>query len=238
MCGRLNVTDNPGVRALCDQLEIQFWPDEGMRFSRFIRATERVTIVFEAKGRRIARNAIWWLLLEPDHRAPVMHFKPSRYTSFNTRYDKLNVPRSAGYHSYREHRCIIPVAGFGESQKSGTQMLYHDMIASPHAHMAMGGLYREWHGHDSHGNEFVETSCSVVTLPPHPKLLNIHQKSTPLMLSPDDNSLQRWLDAETTDPQALEDLLEPKIRHQLTVHPINKPSLYHAVGEPYELQPD
>lgn len=209
-----------------------------MRFSRFIRATERVTIILESYGKRVARNAIWWLLLEPDHNAPVMRFKPSRYTSFNTRYDKLNVPKSAGYHSYRQHRCIIPVAGFGESQKSGSQMCYHDMIAPPNAKMAMGGLYREWHGHDRHGNEFVETSCSVVTLPPHPKLLNIHTKSTPLMLSPEDNSLQRWLDAETTDPQALEDLLEPKIRHQLTVHPINKPSLFQIEGELYELQPD
>ena len=238
MCGRLNVTDSPGVRQLCDQLEISFWPEEGMRFSRFVRATERVTIVLEQQGKRVARNAIWWLLLEPEHSTGIMHFKPSRYTSFNTRYDKLNVPRSAGYHSFRQHRCVIPVAGFGESQKIGSKMTYHDMIAEPDAQLAMGGLYREWHGHDSHGNEFVETSCSVVTLPPHEKLMDVHQKSTPLMLSLKDNSLQRWLDADTTEPQALEDLLIPKIRHQFKVQPINKPSLYQPAGESYVLEPD
>lgn len=238
MCGRLNVTDNPGVRELCDQLEISFWPDQGMRFSRFIRATERVTIVLEQQGGRIARNAIWWLLLEADRASGLMHFKPSRYTSFNTRYDKLNVPRSAGYQSVRQHRCIIPVAGFGESQKVGTSMTYHDMIADQDAQLAMGGLYREWHGHDNHGNEFIETSCSVVTLPPHPKLMNVHQKSTPLMLSPKDNSLQRWLDADIVQPQQLEDLLIPKIRHRFTVHPINKPSLHQPVGQSFELLPD
>ena len=59
MCGRLNVTDSPGVRQLCDQLEISFWPEEGMQFSRFVRATERVTIVLEQQGKRVARNAIW-----------------------------------------------------------------------------------------------------------------------------------------------------------------------------------
>ncbi|GGF57008.1 SOS response-associated peptidase family protein [Alteromonas lipolytica] len=238
MCGRLNVTDSPGVRALCEQLEIDFWPDEGMRFARFVRATERVTIILEHQGRRLARNAVWWLLLEPDHSAPVMRFKPSRYTSFNTRYDKLNVPRSAGYQAFRQHRCIIPVAGFGESQKTGSQMCYHDMTVEPGQQLAMGGLYREWHGHDSHGNVFVETSCSVVTLPPHPKLRQIHQKSTPLMLSPEDNSLQRWLDAGITEPAVLGDLLIPVIRHDLLVQPINKPSLYQPVGESFVIHAD
>ena len=68
--------------------------------------------------------------------------------------------------------------------------------------------------------------------------MDVHQKSTPLMLSLKDNSLQRWLDAETTEPQALEDLLIPKIRHQFKVQPINKPSLYQPAGESYVLEPD
>ncbi|NVK58183.1 MAG: SOS response-associated peptidase family protein [Alteromonadaceae bacterium] len=238
MCGRLNVTDNPAVRSLCDQLEIDLWPQEGMRFSRFIRATERLTIVFEHEHQRIARNAIWWLLLERDHGQPNGRFKPSRYTSFNTRYDKLNVPRSAGYHAYRQHRCVIPAAGFGETQKKGSRLHYHDLVADQSAPLAMGGLYREWHGRDRHGHAYTETSCSVVTLPSHPKLSNIHQKSTPLMLSAKDGSLNRWLDSGTKDPALLEDLLTPKIRHSLTVYPINKPSLYETVGEPYTVAPD
>lgn len=238
MCGRLNVTDSPGVRSLCDQLDIQFWPPEGFKFSRFVRATDRVTIILEQEGRRVARNAIWWLLLEPVHDGAIMHFKPSRYTSFNTRYDKLNVPRSAGFRAYREHRCVIPAAGFGETQHLSGKPVYHDLIAVSEPSLAMGGLYREWHGHDSHGNVFVETSCSVVTLPPHPKLANIHPKSTPLMLSTADNSIERWLDAGVTQPELLNDLLEPKIRHQFSVWPINKPSLHQPVGESFSLEPD
>ncbi|MDC8831025.1 SOS response-associated peptidase family protein [Alteromonas gilva] len=232
------MTDNPALRDLCEQLEIDFWPHEGMRFSRFIRATERLTIVFEQNNQRIARNALWWLLLEPDHSELSARFRPSKYTSFNTRYDKLNVPRSAGYHAYRQQRCVIPAAGFGETQKTGGQMHYHDLIADLSEPLAMGGLYREWHGHDRHGNVFTETSCSVVTLPPHPKLTAIHQKSTPLMLSVNDGSLGRWLDSGTTEPAQLDDLLVPKIRHSFTVYPINKPSLYQTISEPYNIAPD
>ena len=78
----------------------------------------------------------------------------------------------------------------------------------------------------------------MVTLPPHEKLVDVHQKSTPLMLSPKDNSLLRWLDAGITEPQALEDLLVPKILHQFKVQPINKPSLYQPAGESFDLEPD
>lgn len=209
-----------------------------MKNSRFIRATDRVTVVLEDNGRHVARNAIWWLLLEPVHDGPVMHFKPSKYTSFNTRWDKLNVPRSAGYKAYREHRCVIPATGFGETQKIAGSMVYHDLIADPDIPLAMGGLYREWHGHDSHGNVFVETSCSVVTLPPHPKLKDIHQKASPLMLSTSDNSLQRWLDSSNTQVELLNDLLAPKLRHNFTVVPINKPSLHQPIANSFSIQAD
>ncbi len=238
MCGRLNVADSPGVKSLCDQLEISLWPDEGMLKNRFTRATDRVSIVLREQGKLTMRNAVWWLLLEPDHQGPVMRFVPSKYTSFNTRYDKLNTPRSAGYHAFRQQRCIIPASGFGESQKIGVSMHYHDLIASHETPLAMGGLYREWHGRDSHGNTFVETSCSVVTLAPHPKLLPIHQKASPLMLSLHDNSMQRWLDCEANPADSLADLLQPAIRHHFRVVPINKPSLYEPIGDQFNIAPD
>ena len=238
MCGRLNVADSPGVRALCDQLEIALWPDEGMLTKRFTRATDRVSIILRDKGKAVMRNAIWWLLLESDHTGPIMRFVPSKYTSFNTRYDKLNTRGSAGYHAFRQQRCVIPASGFGESQKAGSKTYYHDLIADSDNPLAMGGLYREWHGRDTHGNAFIETSCSVVTLAPHPKLLPIHEKASPLMLSLHDNSVQRWLDCATYPADSLEDLLVPTIRHRFTVIPINKPSLYEPVGDSFVIAPD
>ncbi|MBZ9612706.1 hypothetical protein [Rheinheimera maricola] len=75
MCGRLNVIDDPGVRELCEGLQIQLFPDRQI-FSRFIRATNQVSIVWQKGGIRRMDNAIWWLLLEPADTG----FKPSRYT--------------------------------------------------------------------------------------------------------------------------------------------------------------
>jgi putative SOS response-associated peptidase YedK len=97
MCGRLNVIDCPEVIDLCGQLGINL-QDQAMplRTSRFIRATNKISIVVEQNGQRRLQDAIWWLLLEQSEHG----FKPSQYTSFNTRYDKLNVKGSAGYAAY------------------------------------------------------------------------------------------------------------------------------------------
>ncbi len=239
MCGRLNVTDSPGIRALCDQLDIGLWPEEGMRFSRFIRATERLSVVFEnTSGQREMHNTIWWLLLDKQQCPEGSRFVPSKYTSFNTRYDKLNTPRSAGYHAFRQQRCVIPARGFGETLVVGNNKYYHDMQVGEHDLLAMGGLYRVWQGEDAYGKPVTEYSCSVVTLPPHNKLAEIHTKASPLMLSPEDGSLQRWLDSKVTDPEALDKLLIPRLRHRLSAQPVDKPSTYQPTGEAFDLIAD
>jgi putative SOS response-associated peptidase YedK len=137
MCGRLNVIDDTGVRELCEGLEIRLFPERQL-FSRFIRATNQVSIIRKKSDVRRIDNATWWLLLEPT----VTGFKPSKYTSFNTRFDKLNVKGSAGYQAYRYSRCVIPAKGFGESEYVNNKPLhYHDLVAKDGA-ILLGGLCR------------------------------------------------------------------------------------------------
>ncbi|WP_414827508.1 SOS response-associated peptidase family protein [Alteromonas sp. H39] len=239
MCGRLNVTDSSGVRALCEQLDISLWPEEGMIHRRFIRATDRVSVVLKRDGMAQIHNAIWWLLLDSQKGSQGSIFKPSKYTSFNTRYDKLTKRGSAGYQAFRQQRCIIPATGFGETLGSGSDAKYHDLIAADDANpLAMGGLYRWWKGTRPDGCVFYEISCSVVTVPPHPKLEAIHRKASPLMLSFRDGSIDKWLDDSLTNTDALLSLLEPKLRHSFVVKPIDKPSTHNQVGESFVIDAD
>lgn len=228
MCGRLNVIDNPALSALCEQLEIEIWPNEGIHFSRYIGAANPVSIVHRVAGYNQMVNATWWLLLDKTH-DPLWPFKPSKYTSFNTRYDKLNVPRSAGYKAFRESRCVIPVSGFGESQQREKQALYTDFLAKKPA-MLLGGLFREWSYINSDNEPATHVSCSVVTLPPHEKLMPFHEKASPLMLSLEDGSAQRWLDLNQS-PESLNDLLSPTLRHSMYAQRIDKPSSHVAIGK-------
>ncbi|WP_099033865.1 SOS response-associated peptidase family protein [Lacimicrobium alkaliphilum] len=232
MCGRLNVIDDPGVRDLCDQLGISLWPEQGQIFSRFIRAAQPVSLIRQLQGKRCMQNAIWWLLLEPT----IEGFKPSRFASFNTRYDKLDVPRSAGFHAYRHSRCIIPVKGFGETEyQNGKPVHYHDLEAEAGQALALGGLCREWH-HHSTGQHML--SCSVITLTSHPKLVNIHGKSMPLILPQQDDTLSLWLDESITNTEIFNDLLAPKIPANLIATPIDKPASHQPVAGPFVIEAD
>lgn len=231
MCGRLNVIDDPGVRGLCETLDIQLWPEQQI-FNRYIGAAHPVSIVREIQGIRQMQNATWWLLLDRTETG----FKPSKYTSINTRYDSLNNPRKAGFRPYRNSRIVIPVKGFGESEyKSGKLLHCHDMQAADGA-MLLAGLAKDW-VHPQTGEQRV--SCSVITLPPHPKLANIHSKSTPMMLANDAATVSAWLNCNNTQTEHLDSFLQPAIPIDLITQQIAKPSQYDAtIGESFIISKD
>lgn len=233
MCGRVNVIDDPFMQALGKTLGLDF-SVSNLQYSPFFRATQTLSIVREVAGQRDVIDATWWLLLDPTEDG----FKPSKYTSFNTRYDKLNVPRSAGFKPFRQSRCIIPVSGFGETEfgvvNGKKQALHYHNMTPIHGAVAMAGLYKEWiHPHTGE----ITYSCSIVTNPPHEKLQEIHSKSCPLML-PQDSSLDKWLDCENTDPDSLSYLFQPHIYQDLNVQPIDKPGTRNPVGSSFVIHAD
>lgn len=226
MCGRLNVTDNPLVIGLLEELGIPLWPN-ALITGRFIRATNTISVVLEHNGQRRLQDAIWWLLLEPTDSG----FKPSQYTSFNTRSDKLNTKGSAGFTAYRQQRCIIPASGFGETEVIDGKSVYHDFIGEKA--IAFGGLYRTWLNKETGELTY---SCSIITLPPHPKLLPYHSKAMPLMLPPEQFDL--WLSPTQQDVSVFDDLLKPVLRQQLTGFQIDKPSHFQQIGWEFVLTAD
>mgnify|MGYP000701345666 CR=1 FL=1 len=231
MCGRLNITDDPAVQGLMRQLGIPLWP-EPVKPSRFARATDTVPIIRQVNEQRQAQGATWWLLLDKTEDG----FKPSKYTSFNTRYDKLHQPRAAGFQAYRQTRCIIPAKGFGETQFVNKKPVhYYDFEAMENEAIAFGGLYHEWF-HPVTGE--TRLSCSVITLPPHDKLKHIHNKAMPLMLPQQPDILDAWLDPNYHNVEYFESLLQPHLPQQLLTYPIDKPSSFNPIGNREIIEPD
>ncbi|MGS0675940.1 SOS response-associated peptidase family protein [Shewanella sp. 125m-1] len=228
MCGRLNIIDDMFVQALMQDLQVK--NAEEMLFGRFKIPTNDISIVREIDGERRLQTATWWLLLETCYEG----FKPSRYTSFNTRFNKLNTPNSAGFNAFRESRCVIVASGFGETDKRGKETYYHDFIAENSA-MAFGGLFREWQ-HPKTGE--ITTSCSIITNPPHPDLMPFHSKASPMILPQNDEVLDAWLNPANQQVEMFDDLLKPTLRHDFTVQQINKPSQYQPIGQTTRLIPN
>ena len=185
-----------------------------------------VDIIVQSGSDRIVVPAVWWLLLDPQT------LKPSRYTSFNTRSDKLNVKNSAGFIPYRHNRCIIPATAVIEGEGAKGSRRYHS-IKPQHCAFAMGGLYRQWINKVT-GEQ--ATSCSVITLPPHPKWQTIHSQSTPLFLPHADKAIiQQWLDPDVTNVEVFNQLLTPSFHDQLIATPIDRPSTRNPTGSTFQL---
>ena len=220
MCGRFNVIDSPQVRTLMEVLGIPFPRSSGLRFSADISPASPISLVREtAMGREIT-DAIWWLMLDP------ATGKPTRYTSFNSRADKLHQPRALAYAPYRESRCIIPASAFVEGFGDGKR--YYRIALQDQA-ISFGGLYREVL-HPETGEVFV--GASIITLGPHPAWREIHPDSMPLMLPLDQpDVLDAWLDPRQQDVRPFEPLLTPTIRVAQQVTPIDRPSKWNPTGD-------
>ena len=228
MCGRLNIIDDMFVQALMEDLRIN--NREDMLFSRFKMPANDISIVREHNGERFLQTACWWLLQQTTYDG----FKPSRYTSFNTRFDKLNQPNSAGFSAFRESRCIVIAKGFGETEKNGSSSVYHDFIAEDAA-IAFGGLYREWQ-HPRTGESL--TSCSIITNPPHPDLMPFHSKASPMILPQDELTLSAWLNPNNHQVDMFAELLIPALRHDFIAQQIDKPSLHNPIAQSSRLSPN
>ena len=142
MCGFFEFDKNlPKAQKLLGELDIaglfdDFRPNAGTG------PASSIDIIANTNSQPSVLPAIWWLLLDRDT------LKPSKYTSFNTRSDKLNVPRSAGYQAYRQHRCIIPATGIVEGEGPKGDRKYH-LIEPVNTAFALGGLYKEWLNKDT-----------------------------------------------------------------------------------------
>ena len=238
MCGYLgNVIQDPLYKTLMDllqakdQLNLEFDnPGSGPAASiNIIHAARQGAVSAE----RQLDKAIWWLLLD---KQPDGGLKLSKYTSFNTRSDKLNVPRSAGYKAYRQSRCIIPATYIIEGEGAKNNRHYH-RIEPRHCGFALAGLYRTWLD-ESTGEEV--KSCSVITVPPTPEWQGVHSKSTPLFLPARNAELiAQWLDPAVQNIEVFDYLFEPLIGlrgvEELIATPIDRPGSQLVTGEPRQL---
>lgn len=226
MCGRYNLHDHEGVRKMFAFIGMPIYPQDKILFSPDISPASRISIIREKDGQRELAQATWWLMLDPETG------KPTKYTSFNSRSDKLNQPRSLAYHPYRHSRCIIPATAFIEGLGDGKT--YHKIELQGQA-IAFGGLYREYFNKET-GE--VYTGASIITLGGHPAWKNIHPDSMPLMLPMSHDVIDAWLDPQNQQVDQFELLLVPTIRYPQTVTKIGKVSKWNEVADAFIVVPE
>jgi len=196
MCGAFDVQFAKFKASIADALDVEQIENRGIRVP-----ASMIQIVRDDKERgREVIDAKWWLMLGADA-------KPNyKYATFNSRYDKLYSSRlTKGL--FKNNRCIIPATGIIEGQDKK----YHYIKDAADQGLALGGIYKMY----QYGDE-IHTTASIITCPGNPKWEDIHRKSVPLMLDPEDtDTLNAWLDPTMTDSDAFSDLLTNELRFDM-----------------------
>ncbi|MCB1661166.1 MAG: SOS response-associated peptidase family protein [Pseudomonadales bacterium] len=214
MCTNFALIKKDGSAQLSKQLGVD---ETQLRYSQDIRPGSMISIVIERDGERLISDAIWWLYLQQTETGLKPH---PDYFSVNTNHAKLSNKTE-----YRKSRCIIPATAFVESQGGKNPHLLEPANGDA---IAFGGLWKEWV--DKVTGQIVY-SASIITLPGHPALENIHQKSTPLWLPEEMYDL--WLNPNHQDIGQFAPLLSPALRTDLKATPINKATLKQPVGDSF-----
>lgn len=221
MCGAFKIIDTPRVTGLTD-----FFGLPAPRNKGWANCGQSIQLIHQLGSSTELNDAVWWLLLE----AKEGKYKPhSKYTSFNSRWNPEKGFSVSARKPFSESRCIIPANGFVE----GMNKKYHylEPVSEP---IAFGGLYKTW---ETDGGPIY--SCSIITIPPHPKLKGIHEKAMPLMLPIEDEELmQMWLDPDIKDTAPFIDLMKPELRVNLNVTPLKKWRSFEPNGETYIISRD
>jgi putative SOS response-associated peptidase YedK len=193
MCGRYTLKTTP--TELAEIFLLLHTPQWGPRFN--IAPTQFVGGIRAEDGARLWTLMKWGLIpswaKDPaignrliNARGETVHEKPSFRAAFKRR------------------RCLIPVDGFYEWQRTGTRgkdkqpFHIHRVDRQP---FAFAGLWETWSAPD--GSE-VE-SCTIITTEPNELLATIHDRM-PVILEPEDYDL--WLDTEV-EAESLRELIRP-----------------------------
>jgi putative SOS response-associated peptidase YedK len=205
MCGRINVSDNEGVRALLESMGMETWPTREPRFN--IAPTQTLDVV-KLDNELVVTPMKWGVSTTLKNKNTGKSFdKPV----FNARDDKL-------WSSYlwrnlvSDQRVLVPVNGFYEWRRENRKLVQTYYI-SPANHRAMffAGLYR------APRDEKGKPEVSVITTTANDAMSPIHHRM-PVILSPG-NEAMAWIQA--ADKETLLSLMRPASNESIKITPVS-----------------
>jgi putative SOS response-associated peptidase YedK len=137
------------------------------------------------------------------------------YSMINARAETV-ASKPAFRNAFRYRRCLIPADGFyewqvipGSKAKQPWFIVFEDREP-----MAFAGLWERWRSPEGEESE----SCSIIVTDANELMSPIHEHML-VILAPDDWDV--WLESETKDAQALQNLLKPYPAEDMKVWPVS-----------------
>ena len=192
MCGRVNVSDNDGVRLLLESFGMTTWPSRDPRFNVAPTQTLDVVLLDEEP---VLMPMSWGLSmsLEGAKGQAIVKRVP------NARDDKV-------WSSYLwralmpEHRVLVPVNGYYEWKRENKKRVQAFYVTPANvAAMFIAGIYRP------SGNDSLKPEVSIITTVPNETMSQVHHRM-PVILS-SHNEAMAWI--QETDQESISALMKP-----------------------------
>lgn len=117
--------------------------------------------------------------------------------------------------AYRRRRCLVPMNGFYEWNRSGTTKVPYYVRLREAGIFAAAGLYELWPGK---GELAPVTTFTILTTAANALMQPIHDRM-PVIISPAD--YEAWLDPGNTDGRGLDALLQPYRADAMCAHAVS-----------------
>ncbi|BAZ93731.1 uncharacterized protein FOKN1_1333 [Thiohalobacter thiocyanaticus] len=141
-----------------------------------------------------------WPYIPPFEKQP-----KTRYSTINAKAETLTTSRLWRF-PFQHFRCLIAADGFYEPKDTGEkrkpQYYFRRRDGEP---FFMAGLWGRWEPPGGEGGEAFD-SCAIITTEANAVVGEVHPRM-PVILQPD--AWAQWLDPAVTDPEQVQDLLEP-----------------------------
>lgn len=198
MCGRINVSDNEGVRLLLAMLGMEVWPSRDPRFN--VAPSQRLDVVSWANNEP-AHQAMTWGLV-PSWAKPGTFKSPLINARSETVHEKPSFR-----HLVKSNRALIPINGFYEWKRSGkTKIPYFVKPVDSHA-MLIAAIYQpanDTSQTDAASKSEERSQVCVVTVEANDTMAEVHHRM-PVILSPKD--ALTWI--QPSDTPAITELMRP-----------------------------
>jgi putative SOS response-associated peptidase YedK len=135
-------------------------------------------------------------------------------TMINARGETL-AEKPAFRSAFQRRRCLVPMAGFYEWQKTGTGKVPHFVHLLNADLFAVAGLYEWWTGNP---NTLSIESYTIITTQANEAVDKLHDRM-PVILH--ERDYDAWLDPKNENAEALKALLTPYPAEEMCVYPIS-----------------
>ena len=210
MCGRVNVSDNEGIRLLLESMGMDTWPSRDPRYN--VAPTQTLDVV-KLDGDLTLEAMSWGVsLMLPGKNGMVTKRLQ------NSRDDKVWTSR-LWKPMIESNRVLVPVNGFYEWKRENKKLVAAFHITPAHSQaMFFAGIYKmpkELHQ---------KPEVSVITTQSNESMANVHHRM-PVILS-SQNAAMAWL--QDNDVNSLTELMSPAsndvLRFTEVSHYVNKSS--------------